>query len=223
MDTPPDPLLDALKPFPLDDLVAFYPEATSRDARAALQEERKLTRRVRKRQFLDKRMEANAAKSLASLPKRGESYHIIMAGCFDMWHFVPAVLRLAAPATIAWLGLATLGFNRQGIENLFKLMDAKQVAAVDFLCSCYFKSVDQDVFSDLYTGLADRGQHCAAVRTHCKLLLFELSDGRSLVIESSANLRSSRCLEQMSLTHDAALLDFHRTWMREVIANAPKE
>ena len=42
-------------------------------------------------------------------------------------------------------------------------------------------------------------------------------DGRCIVNESSANLRSCRNIEQFTMTHDRDLLEFHRQWMAEVM------
>lgn len=43
--------------------------------------------------------------------------------------------------------------------------------------------------------LVRRGHRCVAVRSHAKILLFEMSDGRSFAWESSANLRSCKNVE----------------------------
>jgi hypothetical protein len=56
-----------------------------------------------------------------------------------------------------------------------------------------------------------------AMLSHAKILLMQLTDGRSFVAESSANLRSCASIEQITMTHDAALLDFHRNWITEVM------
>jgi hypothetical protein len=45
----------------------------------------------------------------------------------------------------------------------------------------------------------------------------ELTDGRALVVESSANLRSCASIEQITLTADVDLLAFHRAWIDELM------
>ena len=54
--------------------------------------------------------------------------------------------------------------------------------------------------------------------THAKILLIELTDGRSYVVESSANLRSCSSIEQIVMTHDRPLFDFHHQWLDELLA-----
>jgi hypothetical protein len=45
-------------------------------------------------------------------------------------------------------------------------------------------------------------------------------DASHYVIESSANLRSCRNIEQFTMTNDRELLTFHRSWMETVIDDA---
>lgn len=77
-----------------------------------------------------------------------------------------------------------------------------------------------EAWDQLHQQLTARKQPVVAVRSHAKVLLFAMSDGAHYVIESSANLRSCRNVEQFALTRDAGLLQFHRAWMRELIAQA---
>lgn len=53
--------------------------------------------------------------------------------------------------------------------------------------------------------------------THAKILLMELTDGRGFTVESSANLRSCSSIEQITMTHDAELLAFHRQWITDIM------
>lgn len=202
------PTLDATE------LAAFYDEEVdpTRDAAAELKSNRRLVRKATKRTFA----KAEAARLLERLPAPDESFHCVMAAHVDGWSLVPAVLELCSPAKLRRLWVATLGFNRDNAIELFG--DRKQIERVEFVCSCYFRSVDVDVYEFVQTGLACRGQRIAAVRSHAKLLLFELTDGRGLVVESSANLRSCRNVEQFCLTHSRALLEFHAAWMEEFLS-----
>jgi hypothetical protein len=49
-------------------------------------------------------------------------------------------------------------------------------------------------------------------------VLSVLTDGRALVVESSANLRSCSSIEQITMTHEAGLLTFHRKWIDELLS-----
>lgn len=214
-----DSPLDNLPAFDVSAVPSFYggEAAAARNAAAELPDSLKYARRAAKRQMLHLLNVANAAAHLERLPDEGETFHCVMRGNYHAWDLVPAVLRLAAPSAIAYLGIATLGFNRQNAAELLELCDAGQIGRVDFICSCYFRSTSGDEFAFLHDGLTGRGQRVAAVRSHAKILLFELNDGRCLVVESSANLRSCRNVEQFTLTHDAGLLAFHRKWISTLL------
>ena len=53
----------------------------------------------------------------------------------------------------------------------------------------------------------------AKARNHAKVALFDCG----LVIETSANLRSSDNIEQITAVHDVELYDFHREWIAKLI------
>lgn len=160
---------------------------------------------------------ANAAREIGSLPDPDESIHLIMHGSYHGWSAVGAILNLARPATIVELVVATLGFNTANARELFGLLDSHQVQTVRFVASCYFEKSCPQEYRLLRDGLLERGQHCAALRTHAKVIGARMTDGRSFVIETSANLRSCRNIEQLTLFQNADLFDFHAEWISQAI------
>lgn len=202
-------------------LKPFYAKTAAagpaRSVKAGLDRDRQLRRRATRRRFVRLSKVAAAVEHLGVLPEPGEYLHGVMHASFDGFDLVPAVLKLAEPATIARLDIATLGFNRENAESLFGLMDQGDVGEVTFICSTYFQAVDKDIFACLNAGLVGRGQRCVVCRTHAKLLLFELTDGRHYAVESSANLRSCRNVEQFTMTEGADLVGFHRDWIEYLI------
>jgi hypothetical protein len=211
---------DSLPTFDLDGFEPLFDELTGEHKSAAveLSDDYKHVRQPI-RSMKDMRRVANAAKHLDGLPAAGETWHLISKGNNSQWDFIPAVLELAAPATIAYLGIATLGFSKSNLEELLLLLDAGTVAQVDFLYSVYFKSVEKSACERLQYELTRRGHRVACCRTHAKIILMQLSSGENFTIESSANLRSCRNLEQSTFSNDAALLQFHRCWMRDLFEN----
>lgn len=199
---------------------SFYADTAPKDVAIGLDYDPSHARRAHRRTHLRMLRVANAAKALHRLPEAGESVHVIMRGNYNSWDLVPAVLRLSEPATIATLNICTLGFNQQNAEQLIAMLDDGQVARCTFICSHYYRSVEADVYDRLYADMTSRGHQCLAMRCHAKLLLFEMTDGRHYVIESSANLRSCRNIEQFVLTHHRGLLEFHRGWMLEMFTKA---
>ena len=150
------------------------------------------------RALLDARRLQNAIEHIGRLPEPGEAFHLVTAKQYSLWHVVKATLHLAAPATIARLTVATLGFSRQNLEELLQLLDAGHIGKVDFLFSVYFKSNEREICERLAHELTTRGQRVVAMLTHAKVLLIETTDGRSYVVESSANLRSRAAVSSKS-------------------------
>ncbi len=213
-----------LQTFDTTKLGTIFPAAADagRNAEIGLSEGKRIARGGTSRQFLHMLHVANAAKQLERLPESGESLHCIMRGNFNGWDLVPAVLQLAQPATIRTLHIATLGFNERNAHELVELLDAGQIGRVWFICSCYFRSTTPDVWDFVYAELKSRGSRAVAIRSHAKILGFELSDGRALTVESSANLRSCHNIEQFTMTNAPELLRFHQSWMDEVISKEPE-
>jgi hypothetical protein len=187
------------------------------DARRELAGDRAFRRTPSKRTLIDARQTANAVAHIGRLPAPGESIHLVCAGGYSLYHHIEAVLQIAAPATIRYLGICTLGFSKDNLERLIGLLDAGTIGQVDFLYSVYFKSNEREICERLAHELTTRGQRVLSMRTHAKLLLIELGDGRDCyTIESSANLRSCKNVEQSTFTNDRSLLDFHRQWLNEL-------
>jgi hypothetical protein len=175
-----------------------------------------MRRKVTKRTLKHLHEIANAAAEFDRLPERDESIHCLMRGNFHGWDIVPAVLHLAKPATITALYVATLGFNKQNATELVEMIDAGKIRRVVFVCSCYFQKANPGEFELLRNGLAQRGHTVVATRSHAKILAMQLDDGRAIVTESSANLRSCRNIEQVCMTESPELFAFHRFWIDEV-------
>jgi hypothetical protein len=181
--------------------------------------DRKHIRRTDRRVMLDARRLQNAVEHIGRLPEPGESFTLVTAKRYSLWHIIEATLHLAAPATIAYLGIATLGFSKDNLDALLTEIDAGRIGKCDFLFSVYFKSNERESCERLAHELGRRGCRVLSMLTHAKILLMELTDGRAFVVESSANLRSCSSIEQITLIHDAALLGFHRAWLDSLFTN----
>ena len=187
------------------------------DQQRELSQRASLRRRSGRRVMIDALHRRNAVKDIEKLPEPGESLHLIARGNFPLWQIVPATLALAAPATIERLSIATLGFSAGNVTDLMALFDAGKIAAVDIVASVYFERQNPAEYRMMADGLAQRGQRIAALRSHAKVIAMNLTDGKAIAVESSANLRSCRNIEQITIFHDAELCRFHARWIRDVI------
>jgi hypothetical protein len=187
-----------------------------------LPEDRKFVQQPTARKFIDARQVESLTQTIGTLPAAGEIYHVIICGKSSLWDLVPSTLTLATPSTIRTMWIATLGFSTRNTTELLGMIDAGQVGQVQFICSHYFRATSESLYTPMHDGLVARGQKFLACRSHAKILLLELSDGRRIVAEGSANLRSCKNVEQFTLTHDSALFEFHAAWMEHLFAEASK-
>lgn len=210
----------------LDAVPAFYeePAAAARDVEIGLEADRVHIRRPARRRAFNALHVANLAKALERLPAAGETWHIVCKGNWPAWAMVPRAIELAAAGgqgqRVRWLGIATLGFSRDNADELLGLLDDGTVARADLLYSCYFKTNEDTLTSYLEHAIRQRGQRCKAIRTHAKIIAMDLettAGPAALVVESSANLRSCRNVEQFTITNDAGLLAFHRDWIDQLV------
>lgn len=158
----------------------------------------------------------SAAEAIGQLPGHREAYHLAISGRFALWDCVPAVLTLAAPVAIESLYIATLGFSKANVEGMAELLDAGSVGRISLICSHYFKGTSEAIYTFGAEQLAARGQRFISIRSHAKLLAMKLTDGRTITIEASANLRSCKNIEQLTVIGDRGLYEFHTIWMEEL-------
>ena len=156
-----------------------------------------------------------AAELLQALPKPRESVHLVIGGRFALADLVPAVLSLAKPAKIKSLDIATLGFSKRNIAMLCRLLDSGDIGRLRILCSHYFKHTSKDIYETAREELSKRKPRTefATARTHAKIFNMELTDRRFVVSESSANARSCKNIENISIFGDPRLHEFHVRWM----------
>ena len=215
----------------IDDILGVQasPQRTARDQAPPipLDGDRRHARTPRRRVFHNALRTKAAIEALNGLPADGETWHVVMAGSYDSFDLVDAMLAHAAPATITDLHLATLGFNAANARRLLELHDTGQVRRCTMIVSMYYEAdhKEKEVCYQLARELPARGQPghpggwYLATRSHAKIIAAAFTDGRHFVIESSANLRTCRNLEQFTITHDRGLFEFHRSWMHEVKAH----
>lgn len=205
----------------LDGFEFHNPETTATvNPDVGLDADLRLNRIPAARKLIDARQVDDMRKIIAPLPAAGVTCHIVLSGKASLWDLVPAVLEIAAPAIINELWIATLGFSNRNATELFAYLDGGQVGRCHFICSHYFKGTSESIYTPMETGMVKRGQRFLAMRNHSKLILMSLSDGCHIVGESSANLRSCKNVETLTLTHDRALFEFHTRWMDHIFMEA---
>lgn len=159
-----------------------------------------------------------AEEALDKLPEDGESIHGLMTGFYDCMHLIVVILRRLKVHCDS-LRLSTLSMSRRNTAELCTLLDSGKVGTIDIIVSDVFSRKDSDIFAELSSEFAARGQRVGVVRSHAKLVCIGLADKRKYVMETSANLRSNRNIEQYAFTQDGALFDYYDSWIREMVVS----
>jgi hypothetical protein len=193
-------------------------EARGRKLPIPLDGDRRYVRKPIRRTYHNASRTSSAVDALRGLPASGETWHYLMPGSYDSFDLIDAMLEHAGDASINDLYLATLGFNASNARRLIEMLNVGKVGRCCMVTSTYYESdhKEADTCYKLAQELPRHGGWYCATRSHAKIIAAAFDDGRHFVIESSANLRSCRNLEQFAISHDAGLFDFHRTWMEEV-------
>ena len=113
-----------------------------------------------------------------------------------------------------------MGFSKDNIAELVALLDAGQIGRVSLICSHYFKGTSNGIWELAQAELAQRGDRARflSIRNHCKIIALKLTDGRTVTIETSANLRSCKNIEQMTIFGHPEVYQFHVGWMNGLYA-----
>jgi len=159
-----------------------------------------------RRRAEDHRHRGALAGVLDPLPTAGESIHIILPGNVALgdvlWHIVDAGDQPGP------LHVSTLGFGRAWVHGLLERLQTRQITQATICCSDYFVKADAAEFQEARELLAPWPVTLIAGRTHAKVATFN-----TLSMEGSANLRACRSIENVSITNDTNLADFHRRWI----------
>ncbi len=207
-----------LKPFDMSTIQPFYPaadESTLANVSLRLPENRRMLRRQRQRSTRVLNKHRAAVQTIEKLPAPDESLHCVLNGSFALADFIGAVLELSG-RPLDHLAIVTLGFSKANVESLDQLITASQVKRLDILCSHYFAAADAQIFAQAAALCSKHGFRIAAMRTHAKILLLK-TGAHSIVVESSASLRSCHNVETATMFNDAGLFDFHRAWIDELL------
>lgn len=161
------------------------------------------------------RRQVQAAADLCpELPAPGEHVHCLMTGFFDLAQVVCDVAARTAPRR---LRIATLGWNRRNLIDIGALLERRAAAGdplpVTWVGSDFFASHYPELVEDTRRMIEPHGGRLVAARSHAKVTAFDLGPGDGLTFEGSANLRTNRNQEQLTIIRDRETHDWHAAWI----------
>ncbi len=171
---------------------------------------------ARQRAIRQKYVRPENADTLAALLPTApdEVTHAITPGDFIFNDLITTVCRTRKPLA---LHIATLSMSKANVDSLTAELTAGNVGSIAILISNFFEKTNVGIFQHLTKAAADHPAFTVATeRTHAKVALFQFGKNERLTIETSANLRSSQNIEQITAIADPALYAFHRQWLDEL-------
>jgi hypothetical protein len=169
--------------------------------------------RPTRRRAEDHRHRGLLAGQLNPLPAPGETAHLVVHGGVPLSAIIWHIIDQSPPADLA---ISSLGFNRDFVHQLIDRMGTGQITSAVVVCSNYFSRADAVEYEEARALLRPWPCRLTDHRTHAKIAVFG-----PYSMEGSANLRSCRSIENVAITHDAALASFHAGWIRQLAYTPP--
>lgn len=141
----------------------------------------------------------------------GTRHMAIVSGNFIFGDFIEA-LFVEKNIHTKRLTVSTLSMSQENIDSLENLMNGGFVDRLDLIVSSYFYAHERGksgLIPYIYKTLDidDRFQ-LAAAGVHTKTVTFETAGGKCITMHGSANLRSSRSIEQVMIEEGRELMEF---------------
>jgi hypothetical protein len=142
----------------------------------------------------------------------GEQIHCLVGGNFVFGDLFEALLT-EKNVVARSMHVATLSLSQNNIDSFRTLLDAGLVESLSVVVSNYFYSHERKTLIPYMMQELDSGDRfeLSVLRNHTKIVLMDIGNIR-LVMTGSANLRSSRSVEQFALQESRELYDFYREW-----------
>ena len=145
-------------------------------------------------------------------------YIAIVSGNFEFGDFIGQIFK-TFEVFAKKMTISTLSLSENNIEMLGELVQADYVDEMQVIVSDYWYSHEKhNLFKMLceYVDFEDKTQ-VAVCSNHTKVCIFETYLGKKISIYGSANLRSSGCLEQITIECDDGLYDFYDEFHQSIV------
>lgn len=156
------------------------------------------------------------AKDVGKAILDGERVNALLSGNFIFGDFIEA-LCVQHDVVIDELQLSTLSVSQDNIDSFHNLLNWKMLKSLEIIVSDYWWSHNRANAPYIYEKLdLDNKFQFAVAGTHTKITLIRIGD-KKIVISGSANLRSSRSVEEIQIETNPDLYDFHHEWQSRIL------
>ena len=148
----------------------------------------------------------------------GSRSHVIVSGNFIAGDFIEALFVNRNMHTKK-LSVSTLSLSDENIDSFSNLLDGGYIDSLDLIVSDYFHSNERGGLVKYMLQELDKDDkfQMAVASSHTKICIFETDGGKKFVIHGSANLRSSSCVEQLTVEENPELYEFYREYHEAII------
>lgn len=166
-----------------------------------------------------------AVDMVAGLPDldEGETVHALVSGNFIFGDLLEALMVERNYYATEML-VATLSLGKENVDSLHNLQKGGYLGYLGLIVSDFWycherRRVGGVPYIESTLCQAGESFDLAAAGLHTKITCIKTDCGRHLILHGSANLRSSRNIEQLTIDNDPDLYHFHTTWQKHLIAN----
>lgn len=155
-------------------------------------------------------------KEISSKILNGDTVCALLSGNFIFGDFFEA-FAVVNDIYIDGLQISTLSLGQDNIDSFKNLLDGDYLGKLDLIVSDYFWAHNRHNAPYIYKNLdVDDKFQLAVAGTHTKVALMRIGD-KKVIISGSANLRSSNCIEEITIQTNDDLYDFHHEWQSTIL------
>ena len=150
--------------------------------------------------------------------QKNQRAHFILSGNFIFGDFIEAFFVQKNIKT-SRLIISTLSMSQNNIDSLVNLFVGGYIDALDLVISDYFFAHERSDLIPYMLEELDKNDafRMAVAGSHTKICIFEAFNGLKYCIHGSSNLRSSGCLEQVTIEENAELYEFYKDYHESII------
>ena len=149
--------------------------------------------------------------------KSDERIHVMVSGSFIFGDFLEAWI-VENNLWIDELTISTLSASQDNFDSINNLIEGEFVEQVNLLLSDYFYAHERrNLIPYLFETLNKEKTQVAFADLHTKIILIRLNSGEKIIINGSANLRSSATVETFNIEMNDKLYDFHYAYHRNLL------
>jgi hypothetical protein len=173
--------------------------------------------------FFKQKVEYKNAKKLANevdLLTENSQTHVIVSGNFILGDFIEALI-VKNDWLVEDLTLSTLSMSLENIDSINNLIKGKYVNEVNLIISDYFYNHEKNNLINAIFERCDLDNkfQLAIARIHTKISQIKTECGKYITIYGSANLRSSRNIEQITIDNSEKCYYIYREFHQHLIDN----